>query len=125
MDKCGKGNGKSSQVDSTGGMSFWKNNSKTVPGRYDDDKRYILCIVKLCRDVGELINYYHLIGVFVSSSRPSPHKESLTWSKPRGSGGGGSSFQDFQDSVRDAWDIGDDEFNVMSTGEFGTIRFVS
>lgn len=40
-----------------------------------------------------------------------------------GGGGGGatrgpigstSSFQDFQNSVRDAWDIGDDEFCIVS-----------
>lgn len=43
---------------------------------------------------------------------------------PRSASGGGginrgpigstSSFQDFQNSVRDAWDIGDDEFCIVS-----------
>jgi len=37
----------------------------------------------------------------------------VPWSKPKSSGGT-SSFQDFQDSVRDAWDIEDDEFSVIS-----------
>ncbi|OXA36871.1 TBC1 domain family member 22B [Folsomia candida] len=65
-------------TDNVNAMSFWKKNSKTVPGR------------------------------------PSPHKESLTWTS-KVKGGGPSSFQDFQDSVRDAWDIEDDEFSVMTS----------
>lgn len=32
----------------------------------------------------------------------------------RGPIGSTSSFQDFQNSVRDAWDIGDDEFCIVS-----------
>lgn len=38
----------------------------------------------------------------------------MSWTKPKSSGGT-SSFQDFQDSVRDAWDIEDDEFSVISS----------
>ncbi|ODN05648.1 TBC1 domain family member 22B [Orchesella cincta] len=77
MEKCGN-NKSSNHADSA--MSFWKKNSKTVPGR------------------------------------PSPSKESLSWGKPKSSGGT-SSFQDFQDSVRDAWDIEDDEFSVISAAD--------
>lgn len=43
--------------------------------------------------------------------RPSPKKD------PRGNrqrNSSSTSFQDFQDSVSDAWDIGDDEFCIIS-----------
>lgn len=33
-----------------------------------------------------------------------------------GGAGGGSSFQDYQESVSDAWDLGDDEFCIISGG---------
>lgn len=56
--------------------SFWKNSSRTVPGR------------------------------------PSPKKQ--TFRSVRGVQGGTSSFQDFQESVSDAWDLGDDEFCIIS-----------
>uniref|UniRef100_A0A1B6M959 Rab-GAP TBC domain-containing protein n=1 Tax=Graphocephala atropunctata TaxID=36148 RepID=A0A1B6M959_9HEMI len=43
--------------------------------------------------------------------RPSPRKEVRSNSQQNS---GSTSFQDFQDSVRDAWDIGDDEFcNIL------------
>lgn len=41
----------------------------------------------------------------------------MTWGARPKNSGGTSSFQDFQDSVRDAWDIEDDEFSVMSSGK--------
>jgi len=78
-------------------------------------------IVRQCQEgknqdkVNCRLGWKEILIIYFIYHRPSPHKESLTWSKPKGSGGA-SSFQDFQDSVRDAWDIGDDEFNVMSTG---------
>jgi len=51
---------------------------------------------------------------FIRFSRPSPNKDGGSWkSKPSSSA---SSFQAFQDSVRDAWDIEDDEFGAMATG---------
>ncbi|XP_069693868.1 TBC1 domain family member 22B [Periplaneta americana] len=55
--------------------SFWKKNTKAVPGR------------------------------------PSPKRE-LRGNRQRNSSS--TSFQDFQDSVSDAWDIGDDEFCIIS-----------
>lgn len=43
--------------------------------------------------------------------RPSPRKEIRSNSQQNSSS---TSFQDFQDSVSDAWDIGDDEFcNIL------------
>ncbi|KAJ8883058.1 hypothetical protein PR048_014897 [Dryococelus australis] len=44
--------------------------------------------------------------------RPSPTKDSKT-SRQRGTGSS-TSYQDFQESVSDAWDMGDDEFCVVS-----------
>lgn len=60
--------------------SFWKNNSRAVPGR------------------------------------PSPKKEYKINTFKGGAKGpvGSTSFQDFQASVRDAWDMGDDEFCIIS-----------
>ena len=43
------------------------------------------------------------------SSRSSPRKEGGVLRK-----GDGSSFNDFQASVNDAWDCADDEFSVIS-----------
>lgn len=53
--------------------------------------------------------------------RPSPQKDASAWNKGRAGGGGTSSFQDFQDSVRDAWDIEDDEFAAMASGTMGRL----
>lgn len=58
--------------------SFWKNNSRAVPGR------------------------------------PSPKKEVKHGGFRSGRGGHHSTFQDFQESVSDAWDMGDDEFCIIS-----------
>lgn len=58
--------------------SFWKHNSRLVPGR------------------------------------PSPKKENKLLAKSVKAPIGSTSFQDFQNSVRDAWDIGDDEFCIVS-----------
>lgn len=64
-------------LDFDGKSTFWKKNSKAVPGR------------------------------------PSPKKEAPK-SRPKNSSYP-TSFQDFQESVSDAWDIGDDEFCIAST----------
>lgn len=57
-------------------VSFWKKNSKTVPGR------------------------------------PSPKKDVKSTAKAKTAGT--TSFQDFQASVNDAWDLDDDEYCVIS-----------
>lgn len=57
--------------------SFWKTNSRAVPGR------------------------------------PSPKKE-IRHGAFRSGRGHHSTFQDFQESVSDAWDMGDDEFCIIS-----------
>lgn len=46
--------------------------------------------------------------------RPSPKKENKLLTKSVKGPIGSTSFQDFQNSVRDAWDIGDDEFCIVS-----------
>lgn len=46
--------------------------------------------------------------------RPSPKKENKLLAKSVKGPIGSTSFQDFQNSVRDAWDIGDDEFCIVS-----------
>lgn len=46
--------------------------------------------------------------------RPSPKKENKLLAKGVKGPIGSTSFQDFQNSVRDAWDIGDDEFCIVS-----------
>lgn len=46
--------------------------------------------------------------------RPSPKKENKLMAKSAKGPIGSTSFQDFQNSVRDAWDIGDDEFCIVS-----------
>lgn len=46
--------------------------------------------------------------------RPSPKKENKLLAKSSKGSIGSTSFQDFQNSVRDAWDIGDDEFCIVS-----------
>lgn len=46
--------------------------------------------------------------------RPSPKKDNKLTSKSNKGHLGSTSFQDFQNSVQDAWDIGDDEFCIVS-----------
>lgn len=50
--------------------------------------------------------------------RPSPKKQDIKVVGGIGRSGrgpvGATSFQDFQESVRDAWDMGDDEFCIIS-----------
>lgn len=46
--------------------------------------------------------------------RPSPKKDSKSLPKSGKGPISSTSFQDFQNSVRDAWDIGDDEFCIVS-----------
>lgn len=48
------------------------------------------------------------------TNRPSPRKEIKPTARSGRGPIGSTSFQDFQDSVRDAWDIGDDEFCIVS-----------
>lgn len=52
-----------------------------------------------------ILNLKHFI------SRPSPKKDAKS-SKTKNSSS--TSFQDFQESISDAWDIGDDEFCIIS-----------
>lgn len=78
--------------------SFWKKNSKTVPGRFV----YLLMHVTL---IGHVLH---------PNSRPSPKKDIKTTSKIKNTGS--TSFQDFEASVNDAWALDDDEFCVISTG---------
>lgn len=46
--------------------------------------------------------------------RPSPKKDGKPLNRNAKGPIGSTSFQDFQNSVRDAWDIGDDEFCIVS-----------
>uniref|UniRef100_A0AAG5CRG0 Rab-GAP TBC domain-containing protein n=1 Tax=Anopheles atroparvus TaxID=41427 RepID=A0AAG5CRG0_ANOAO len=72
--------GTSTTADGTASSSFWRNNSRSIPGRPT-----------------------------TVANRPGG-------GRPIGSGSSGatSSFQDYQDSVSDAWDLGDDEFCIIS-----------
>lgn len=79
--------------------SFWKKNAKTVPGRY--------CIVLIMK---EFVSFKIFIIIFFF--RPSPKRENKNFSKAKTPGS--TSFQDFQASVSDAWDLDDDEFCVIS-----------
>lgn len=54
--------------------------------------------------------------------RPSPKKENKLVTKNMKGSIGSTSFQDFQNSVRDAWDIGDDEFCIVSEMSSKLIR---
>uniref|UniRef100_A0A182K0F4 Rab-GAP TBC domain-containing protein n=1 Tax=Anopheles christyi TaxID=43041 RepID=A0A182K0F4_9DIPT len=72
--------GTSASADGTTSSSFWRNNSRTIPGRPTT--------------VTNRIGSGRTIGSSTS--------------------GGSSSFQDYQDSVSDAWDLGDDEFCIIS-----------
>uniref|UniRef100_A0A182SZ38 Rab-GAP TBC domain-containing protein n=1 Tax=Anopheles maculatus TaxID=74869 RepID=A0A182SZ38_9DIPT len=70
-----------SAADGSTSSSFWRNNSRTIPGRPTT------------------------VGTGrIGSGRPIGSSSS----------GGSSSFQDYQDSVSDAWDLGDDEFCIIS-----------
>lgn len=46
--------------------------------------------------------------------RPSPKKDNIRHGAFRTGRGHHSTFQDFQESVSDAWDMGDDEFCIIS-----------
>lgn len=78
-------------VDAQNGKNFWKKNSKSVPGSI--------------RAV-----YGAMHPPITQSPRLSPRKESIISKKVDGC----DTFQDFQESVDDAWDCGDDEFCVIS-----------
>ncbi|XP_050069451.1 TBC1 domain family member 22B [Anopheles maculipalpis] len=73
--------GTTTSADGSTSSSFWRNNSRTIPGRPTT--------------VG---------SGRIGSGRPIGSSSS----------GGSSSFQDYQDSVSDAWDLGDDEFCIIS-----------
>ncbi|KAG7207005.1 hypothetical protein KM043_000896 [Ampulex compressa] len=77
-------------------QSFWKKNTRAVPGRpsLKQDGRYV--------KVGTATN--------VSNSLTS----TIPLSTGSNMAGGSTSFQDFQESVDDAWDSGDDEFCTVS-----------
>ncbi|KAK3884867.1 hypothetical protein Pcinc_010886 [Petrolisthes cinctipes] len=78
-------------VDPQNGKNFWKKNSKTVPGNI--------------RAV-----YGAMHPPILRSPKSSPRKEAGGPRKPESN----DSFQDFQESVNDAWDCNDDEFYVIS-----------
>nr|XP_045625969.1 TBC1 domain family member 22B-like isoform X3 [Procambarus clarkii] len=77
-------------LDPHNGKNFWKKNSKSVPGSM--------------RAV-----YGAMHPPITRSPKSSPRKEGAQ-RKPEVS----DSFQDYQESVNDAWDCGDDEFCVIS-----------
>ncbi|KAK7080383.1 hypothetical protein SK128_018370 [Halocaridina rubra] len=77
-------------VDPHNGKNFWRKNSKSVPGSM--------------RAV-----YGAMHPPITRSPKSSPRKESGQ-KKPESN----DSFQDYQESVNDAWDCGDDEFCVIS-----------
>ncbi|XP_014247292.1 TBC1 domain family member 22B isoform X2 [Cimex lectularius] len=70
--------------------SFWKKNSKPIPGRSYEENA---------------INY----------KMPSPRKEAAKVSTNNPSTSSSTSFQEFQQSIKDVWDMGDDEFCHIST----------
>lgn len=72
--------GSTATADGSTASSFWRNNSRSIPGR------------------------------------PTTVANRTGGGRPIGSGSSGasSSFQDYQDSVSDAWDLGDDEFCIIS-----------
>ncbi|XP_020284448.1 TBC1 domain family member 22B isoform X2 [Pseudomyrmex gracilis] len=74
-------------------QSFWKKNTRAVPGRpsLKQDVKY---------------------GKFNSAAIGSSNLTSIA--NNSNTGGGSTSFQDFQESVDDAWDSGDDEFCTVS-----------
>lgn len=85
---------------------FWKKNTKPLPGRLVS---ILLAII--------FVNYVYVIHD--GFSRPSPKQELNLGNKPK-SGSSTTSFQDFQASVSDAWDMDDDEFSIIS-GLTGTL----
>ncbi|XP_017884253.1 TBC1 domain family member 22B isoform X1 [Ceratina calcarata] len=74
-------------------QSFWKKNSRAVPGRPSP------------KQDGKL---GRIGGTLSSTSTVASTGSGIV------SGGGSTSFQDFQESVDDAWDSGDDEFCTVS-----------
>uniref|UniRef100_A0A182M1U6 Rab-GAP TBC domain-containing protein n=1 Tax=Anopheles culicifacies TaxID=139723 RepID=A0A182M1U6_9DIPT len=72
--------GTTTSADGSTSSSFWRNNSRTIPGRPTT------------------------VTNRIGSGRPIGSSSSA----------GSSSFQDYQDSVSDAWDLGDDEFCIIS-----------
>lgn len=58
------------------------------------------------------------------NSRPSPKKDMKSNFKSVRGQGGSTSFHDFQESVSDAWDLGDDEFCIISGNLGKRISFI-
>ncbi|XP_033357943.1 TBC1 domain family member 22B [Bombus vosnesenskii] len=79
-------------------QSFWKKNTRAVPGRPSP---------KQDGKLGKIGNTALMSGSSVNIISTSGGVIS-------GSSGGSTSFQDFQESVDDAWDSGDDEFCTVS-----------
>lgn len=57
-------------------------------------------------------NFWNELASIVFRASYSPRKESSTVNTTRSTPA--TSFDDFQESVSDAWDLGDDEFCVIS-----------
>lgn len=64
-------------------------------------KVYIQIIIYVCQNIENNLFF-----------RPSPKRDTKSTSKTKTTGT--TSFQDFQASVSDAWDLDDDEFCVIS-----------
>lgn len=81
----------------TNSASFWKNSGRAVPGR-PSPKRDFLDNTNIGKSVGEG-------GTGVQRGDRAA------------AGGMVSTFRDYQQSVSDAWDTGDDEFCIISSNE--------
>lgn len=73
----------------TNSTSFWKNSGRAVPGRPSPKRDFL----------------------------DSKSTTAATEQRDRGNGSGGmvSTFRDYQQSVSDAWDTGDDEFCIINS----------
>lgn len=76
----------------TNSTSFWKNSGRAVPGRPSPKRDFL--------------------GPKSTSGAADPQRD-----RGNGSGGMVSTFRDYQQSVSDAWDTGDDEFCIISSTE--------
>lgn len=85
-----------SAMNSDAGSSFWRNNSARIPGR------------------PTMATRMSAVGTTGSGG--------TSGAASRGQGG---SFQDYQESVSDAWDLGDDEFCIISGGVVDTASRIS
>lgn len=70
-------------------------------------------IVKLCLAGNhELIHIPYLYNISHNNCRPSPKKDVKAAQRSKTTAN--TSFQDFQESVSDAWELDDDDFCVIS-----------